>query len=494
MNLISSTITKKVKYCFILTILCLLPSLVKAQISINSVHANLVECDTMTRGIFIIWWDKDFNYSAQANVMLDSMLAYRSTCLNNLNMQDPKSALDGYYCNIYIFTSGSSTDYFTTTFPSWGNGVGGDLNGYPFMTTPNFTLGDWRNLAHETFHIFQSHGMWDITPGIYNTNDGGWYVEAMANWFSYVRYPNSNNSFIESEILVSLPHVPLWLGWINFPSYYQNNWQRQVHQYALSTYFYYLTTQAGVADTILTSLFYSGTNLSPQHYLFNRFGAVKMRNDFIDCAAHMTNNFDFISPTQANNALAEWNTYAAPLDKNKYVKTFDNTGSGGWFSPVDSITTNAWSFNTYKLRNNANQAYTFEINGNTAGDYGDPSFFQGKIVVQNSITGASFHNLIMTNNTQGALTLNLSSTDTAAYFIIASMPEYFIDVNSTFQLFPYQMQISKSFPAAISTYEMPKPRQEIARYNINGQKISVNEKGFQIIKYNDGSARKVYIQ
>ncbi len=482
-----------IKYGLIIALLCLMPSVTKAQYTINSVHGNLAECDTMTRGIFIIWWDKDFNYAAQADVMLDSMISIRSTCLNKLNMQDPKSALDGYYCNIYIFTGGSTIDYFTVNFPAWGNGVGGDVNGYAFMTTPHGTLGDWRNLAHETFHIFQSHGMWDITTGIYNTNDGGWYVEAMANWFAASRYQNDANSFVETEILVSLPHVPLWMGWINFPSYYQNNWQRQVHQYALAAYFYYLTSKAGVADTLLTNVFYSGTTLTPQQYLFNTMGASKMRKDFIDCAAHLSNNFDFLTPTQGANAKTEWNTYAAPLDRNKFIKTYNNTGSNGWFTPVDSIVTNAWSFNTYKLLNNTNQAYTFDINGNATGDYGGAAFFQGKILVQNSVTGASFHDVVMTNSTQGSLTLNLQSTDTAVHFIIANMPEIFTDPNPTFQLFPYQMRISKSFPASVTNTVLPTQKIEVARYNMLGQKITVADKGLQIIQYNDGSARKVFI-
>lgn len=260
MNLLFQKIKQKAIFAIILTCLFFLPSITKAY-TINSVHGNLTYCDTMTRGIFIVWWDNNFNYSAKANVMLDSMLAYRNTCLNDLGMQDPLSSQNGYYCNIYIHTPGDTTDFFTANFPTWGNGVGGDVNGYPFMTLPNFVLdsnyagGRWRNLAHETFHIFQTHGMWVITPGIYNTNDGGWFVEASATWFSYTRYPTALTSFIESEILVRVPQVPLWLGWSNLPNYYPNNWQRLVHQYALSTYLYYLTNNAGISNSDLVSVF-----------------------------------------------------------------------------------------------------------------------------------------------------------------------------------------------------------------------------------------------
>jgi hypothetical protein len=99
MNLRLQTLKKKISFVIILSCLMLLPSLTKAY-TINSVSGNLTECDTMTRGIFIIWWDNDFDYSVTADLMLDSMLAYRNTCLNNLGMHDPLNAQNGFYCNI----------------------------------------------------------------------------------------------------------------------------------------------------------------------------------------------------------------------------------------------------------------------------------------------------------------------------------------------------------------------------------------------------------
>ena len=102
MNLLSPTIKKKISVAAILTCLFFLPSTTKAY-TINSVHGNLTYCDTMTRGIFIIWWDNDFNCSAKANVALDSMLAFRNTCLNNLGMQDPLNA-KMVITAIYTFT------------------------------------------------------------------------------------------------------------------------------------------------------------------------------------------------------------------------------------------------------------------------------------------------------------------------------------------------------------------------------------------------------
>ncbi len=491
MNKLINCLNRKTKIAFTLVCLTVIISSAKAQYTINSVHANVTSCDTMTRGIFIVWWDNDFNYSAQADVMLDSMLAIRNTCLDELLMEDPLSSQNGYYCNIYIHTPGNPLDTFNIF--GWGNGVGGDINGYPFMTLPYYVLGDELNLAHETFHIFQTHGMWDVTPGIYSTDDGGWFVETSANWFAFNRYPSHMNAFVTSEIAVRIPQVPLWLGWLNLPDTYPDNWQRTVRQYGLGTYLYYLTEIAGLPDTAITSIFYSGTNLLPQEYLYNQIGSTNWRNYFIDCAAHMTNNFDFLLPAQADRARLEWNTYADPLDDNKFVQTYTNTGSDGWFRPNDSLTTNAWSFNTYKLLNTNLETYTFQINGDVEGTYGESSYFQGKILVQNSISGASFHDVIMSSDYEGLLSLDLTPNDTAVYFIIAAMPAYFDDPYPTFQLFPYEMKITIGNITDIPEIEITSPIYEVARFNILGQKIDKKTQGLQIILYDNNTTQKIYV-
>lgn len=471
----------------------LLPFNSDAQYTLNAPSGDLSECDTMSRGEFLFWWDNDFNYSAQIDLMLDSMLAFRDECINDLGMQDPTGVLDGYYCNIYIHTPGNAQCYFSTNYPAWGNGVGGDANGYAFMTLPNYVLGDWRNIAHETFHIFQSRGMWDLTPGLYNTDYGGWFVEATANWYSYQRYPDALNSFIESEILVRIPQVPIWLDFYNGPASYPVNWQRDVHQYALSTYLYYLTNIAGVPQNTLSEVFYSGTTLTPQEYLFNQLGAATFRAHFIDCAAHMTNDFDFLSTNQVTNAINEWNTYADPIDDSKYIETYTNTGSGGWYYPQDQVMTTAWSFNTYRLLNSQNESYVFELDGNLAGNFGDPTFFQGKVVVQNSNGSTTFYDLNMQNNYSGAVTVNLTPNDTEVFFIIASMPEVFVDYAPEFQLFPYSMRIYTESSAEITVNDNQLEKVEVAHYNSLGQKIDDAANGVHIIEYSDGTYRKVHV-
>lgn len=107
----------------------------------------------MTRGIYIVWWDKDFNYDAQVDVLLDTMMRYRDICLNSMSMMDPPNPVDGFYYNVYIHNPGNDNGFFSPY--DWGNGQGTDGNGYPFLTLPSGALSDWVNNAHETFHIFQ---------------------------------------------------------------------------------------------------------------------------------------------------------------------------------------------------------------------------------------------------------------------------------------------------------------------------------------------------
>ncbi|MFT5386577.1 MAG: hypothetical protein ACI81W_003990, partial [Saprospiraceae bacterium] len=122
------------------------------------------------------------------------------------------------------------------------------------------------------------------------------------------------------------------------------------------------------------------------------------------------------------------------------------------------------------------------------------AYFQGKVLVQNSVTGASFHDLIMSNDHQGSLSLNMSPDDTALYFIIASMPEIFQDSNPEFQLFSYEMNISLGSTTGISTLETSDSKLEIARYNYLGQSINKNTGGLQIILYEDGTSEKIFLR
>jgi len=360
------------------------------------------------------------------------------------------------------------------------------VNGYPFLTLPN--LWDLESVAHEVFHVFQYNA---TSPGFTYSGDSQWYIEAAANWFAGRISADAPRAFIEAESLVRLPHVPLWLSYDNMPGDYPSNWQRFVHQYALALYLYYLTDVAGVSPDIIAGGLYAGTDELPQEYFFNQIGGEIFRGYFMDWIAHMTNEFDFINETQRTANLNEWNTYAEAVDDNEFTETYVNAGSGGWYRPEDDVVTNAWSFNTYKLENNLNRVYKFEVNGDLEGSYTDPSFFDGRIVVKGE-GGTTFYNLNMEDDFKGSLTLELMPTDTAVFFIIGSMPALFEDVNPTFQKFSYEMQISTGFSSLVSQ-DATTPI-EVARYNARGQKISKDYIGLQIIVFEDGTTQKIINQ
>ena len=458
-------------------------SATKAQFTINDTFGDLSACDTMTRGIYIVWWDKDFDAADQVDVLLDTMISYRNKCLTEMGMQDPPNPLDGYYYNVYLHSSGYFESY------GWGNGQGTDVNGYPFLTLPLWLVNDWPNTAHETFHIFQYNA---TAPGFSYSGDSQWYIEASANWFSARENPDEPRRFVEAESLVRMPHVPFWLSYDNFPADYPPNWQRYVHQYALALHLYYLTDVVGIDEDIITSGLYSTTTETPQEYMFNLLGGEEFRQYFMDWTAHMTNDFDFIPAYQAATNLNEWNTYADPDDDNEYIVVYENEGTDGWYRPDYERITNAWSFNTYKITNSLSETYTFELKGDNEGSYGDAAYFQAQVLVQNSSSGASFHNLAMTSDTEGSLSLALTPEDTAVYFIIAAMPSVFEDENPDFQLFPYEMQISLG---VVNVVEDLQPSTVIrARYNLQGQEVEENTPGLQFLLYVDGRVEKVVVQ
>ena len=454
---------------------------VQAQYSINSEFGNLTDCDTISRGIYIVWWDNDWDYKTDAEVLLDSMIKIRNKCLNELDMQDPPNPIDGHFYNVYLH-------HAADIFPSqWANGQGTDINGYPFLTLPIGAHNDWVNVRHETFHIFQYNAN---SPGFAYSGDSQWYIEASANWFAIISDKDNPRNFLEAESLVRLPNLPLWLSYDNFPPSYPSNWQRYVHQYGMALFLFYLTEEAGVPENLICDGFFTGTSELPQEYLFNQLGGQVFRDNFIDWAGHMTNHFDFLSPAQITVLENEWDSYADPADDNEFIQTYSDTGTSGWYQTDDTLITTAWSFNTYKVENSSTDTYTFQLQGESVGSEGDPAYFQGQVVVVNNTSGASFYDLDMTNDWEGTRSIEVTPDDTVMYFIIASMPEVFQGVSQTF---PYDIKIEKGTINGIPKLQEQHfdIARETARYNLLGQTIDKDHIGIQVILYSDGTAKKI---
>ncbi|MBP6391877.1 MAG: hypothetical protein KA352_13385 [Flavobacteriales bacterium] len=454
---------------------------VRAQYNVLSEFGNLVDCDTMSRGIFCVWWDNDWNVAPVADELLDTLNVFRDVCLNDLGMQDPPNPPAGHFYNVYLHQGGADV------FPSFfGNGQGTDVYGFPYLAIGANANADWGNVAHETFHIFQYSA---TSPGFAYSGDSQWYIEASANWFAGQRYPDEDRAFVEAMSLVRLSHVPLWLSYDNMPQDYPQNWQRFVHQYAMALWLYYMTEEDGIPATFITQGLYAGTAELPQEYFFNQIGASLFRTSFLNWAAHMTNQFDFLTPDQYTTNQNEWNSYADPLDNNEYLQTYMNTGSGGWYRPADSLITCAWSFNTYRVHNSMPQTYSFQLAADAFGSQGGASEFMGMVVVQNSVSGTSFLPLNMQDAQTGSLILNLMPEDTTAYFIIASVPEVFTGVD---QRFGYDMRI-ETISTGIHAVEAARNLIESSRCDLLGRAAQRNGTGPQIIRYTDGSVRKVQV-
>jgi hypothetical protein len=421
-------------------LLCIAPrasAALRDEYQVLSEFGDPLCCDTLTQGIFIAWWDDSNDLSEEAAVLLDSMTAYRAECLDSLEMQDPPNPQDGYYYNIYIHEPGD-------VFPDgWGCGQGTDMYGYPYLTLPVGTVcgEDWITISHEAFHVFQYSGN---APGFSGT-DTFWFVEASANWFAAMNYPDDPCAFVESRSLVMIPQVAMWLGYDNFPDYYPENWQRYVHQYAMALFLFYLTEVVGTPDSVVCGGFYNDDDtvqqmLLPQEYLFEALGGDVMRSCFVDCAARMTNDFDFILDSQKEMAQEHWDTYADPDDVNQFVEVYDNTGTGGWYSPADSEATTAWSFNVYRIVNSGEGTYSFHLLGDSFGSGGGTAYFRGKVLVRGEEVAAGFYDMEMLSGTVGNLTLEVTAADTELCFVVASMPETFTDCE---QVYGYMIDIER---------------------------------------------------
>ena len=70
------------------------------------------------------------------------------------------------------------------------------------------------------------------------------------------------------------------------------------------------------------------------------------------------------------------------------------------------------------------------------------------------------------------------------------MPEIFQDNNSSFQLFPYEVRITKGTISGLE--ELNADVYEIQRCNLMGQKVTKDAGGFQIIRYSNGTSQKVF--
>jgi hypothetical protein len=400
--------------------------------------------DVITDGIFAIWWDSQFDHTADAPIMFKQLNAIRDDCLNNLGMQDPPNPESCFYYNVYIHHGANDG------FPNgWANGQGTDSNGMPFLTLPAGLNTDPANTYHEGFHIFQYQAS---SPGYSYAGDSQWYTETAAQWYAAWNMPGYMNAFIEAGAITANPQLALWHSFSNEAPGDPTDWYYQVRQYGMHTLLHYLVEEEQVEPAILTNGFYAGTELSPQEYIKNQIGDDTFRTMFANWAAHNTGGLDYLTPEQVERALAEAEWVGDPDNSHPYIAVIDDVEIiDQWIfepcidsPPVDPtcFAPRSWAYNVIRITNSHAARYTLSIDGDANGTEGAPSHFMGRVVVM-SADGPVYSALDMTDPLHGSGTVDVTNTDSDVFLVIVSVPEQF----SGYQRYGYRAMVQRGPPA-----------------------------------------------
>lgn len=65
-----------------------------------------------TRGNFLVWWANDIDLKPQVSKMLDSIQAFRKSCIEELGMKAPENPNKGVFFNIYVHRGDDPSDFF----------------------------------------------------------------------------------------------------------------------------------------------------------------------------------------------------------------------------------------------------------------------------------------------------------------------------------------------------------------------------------------------
>jgi hypothetical protein len=438
---IISSMKRRIFYIFISSVLFFLVNYVSvAQIAdenqsnnlqLRTLYGSTNRCNYITSGIFAVWWDKNYDYREGARNVLNSLINTRNNCLNIFGMKDPKGS-EKFFYNVYIHNNGPDL------FPDdWAQGQDTDKDGFPFLTIPvKLTSPDYHGHVHEGFHIFQYNAN---SPGLAYKGDSQWFIEATANWYVNIMYPDDIDGFICGQAVTAISQVPMWYSFDNKKPGDKNSWLRDDHQYGMNIYLYYLTEICKVSRYAIAHSFYDNITLLPQEYLYSLLGGPVMRKYFAEWAIHNAVGFDYLSSAQVERLKKEFQRYGDPDDDHSVVKTFNDEGTNGkWITVPEKETPGGWAYNVYKINNTISGNYGINIEGDEYGSNGTPSRFTVRAAV--SKTGSNtFYSLDLTNDISGKLSLKVTPENTTIWIVIASTPDHF---NSN-QTYSYRLKIDR---------------------------------------------------
>lgn len=408
-------------------------SLLQAQYTLQNEFCDTNTCDYITGGIYAIWWDAEYEYTSDAQELLEVMMGIRQVCLEELAMEDPPNPTDGYFYNIYI------GNWLEDLFPDgWAVGQGTDSYGYPYLTLAIGAHLEPIYQYHEGFHIFQYNAN---SPGFSYSGYSAWFVEASANWFVSWMLPEEELAFLECAAIEANPHLPMWYDGWNAPPDDPQNWQRGVHPYAMNALLYFLTEEIGLPATVLSTGFYSGTDLLPQQYLAQEFGLENFRNIYADWSAHNAADFDYILPAQLDRARIELEDYGDPDDLHPVVAELGADGTGGqWYSPAPNLMLHGWSYHVYDLVDFQTGNLAFYLQGAELGSDGGAAAFRGRVVLQSG-EGQTFFDLEQLNDQLGFLELEITQEVEAIRYVISAVPDHFTGN----QTYVYEIRVEPEF-------------------------------------------------
>ena len=433
---------------------------------------------------FVVWWDKRFNHDSMATDVIKWAEWEWDKCINQWGMTPPKGS-NTLLINIYLHHRGVIGDGIDVFDDGWGQGVGTDKYGMPFLTEPMSKGADvinpypWSGMAHELFHIMQYYGTNVDGTFTYNSNNR-WYVEGAAEYFQsyYIAslFKGIANPYVNGvPAYLFNPQINLW------HSDFQNDtisWSRAVHGYSTYILFDYLTWKNYIPEDFIGKSFASKSKLSPIEYLYQNIpNFTNAYRDFALKASVL--DFPYFKP-EINFWMQNWaSTTAYPPasanlgDVNTYAFNLVDTSTNGFIRPKEK--NQAWSYTATKIVSTKKANYRIQIKADSLGNAKTISNYYLGLVYQSAkksnyqnvtsyvdnidrpmYVGANTYSSINLLNGKCDTTISMPDS-TIAYLVAVSTPKSFTGT----EIFDYQINVQKSQYACLS----PKPLFNTNKYS-----------------------------
>jgi hypothetical protein len=369
--------------------------------------------------------------------------------------------------NIYLHhkgNQGSGVDVFND---DWGQGVGTDKYGMPWIGEPMplrtaaVNSYPYLGFVHEVFHIMQYYGTTVDRTFPYD-DIGRWYVEGTANYFQSYNCEklttSVNNSFLsDTPAFLFNPQLSLWYK----PQDNNASWSRGVHAYGAQIFFNYLTWKNYITEDFVGKSFGSKTKLTPVEYLLktipdftNVYRDFAMKASVLDFPYYkaaitywMQNWGSTVAYSPSKINLGDVNTYAFSLV---------DTSTNGFVRPKEK--NEAWSYTTTKIVNTKKASYRIQFKADSLGSAKTPSNYYIGVVYQSTdkssyqnvtnykdvidrpmYVGQSTYSTIQLINGKCDTTV-VADDNTSIYLVAVSTPKVFTGS----EIFDYEVSITRN--------------------------------------------------